>query len=135
MGLLSLSHINQEYKESLIQANVHKQKKIEQRAWILVNIYFTEVCEEGLIQKQKVDIHGENDVQISIVAKNIVTQGWSQIMVMESKQAMLYSFFIFPLLSWVSWDLGYIHTTKNSYRDTLPWAPWNKSYPNNFTCW
>ena len=48
-----------------------------------------------LIQKQKVDIHGENDVQISIVAKNIVTQGWSQIMVMESKQVICYIYFSF----------------------------------------
>ena len=32
-------------------------------------------------------------------------------------------------------NLGYIHSTKNSYRDTLPCAPWNKNYPNNFTCW
>ena len=48
-----------------------------------------------LIQKQKVDIHGENDVQISIVAKNIVTQGWSQIIVMESKQAICYIYYSF----------------------------------------
>ena len=59
--------------------------KLEQRPWILVNICFTEFCEEELIQKQIVDIHGENDFQISIGAKNIVTQGWSQIMVMEFK--------------------------------------------------
>ena len=54
-----------------------------------------------LIQKQKVDIHGENDVQISIVAKNIVTQVWSQIVVMESKQAICYiysSFFRYYLI-------------------------------------
>ena len=48
-----------------------------------------------LIQKQKVDIHGENDVQICVVAKNIVTKGWSQIMVMQSKQAICYIYFSF----------------------------------------
>ena len=63
-------------------------KKLEQRPWILVNLCFIEVFEEGLIQKQEVDIHEENDVQISIVVKNHVTQGWSQIMVMDYKQAI-----------------------------------------------
>ena len=62
--------------------------KLEQRPWILVNLCYTEVCEEGLIQKQEVDIHEENDVQISIVVKNNVRQVWSQIMVMEYKQAI-----------------------------------------------
>ena len=43
-------------------------KKLEQRPWKLVNLNFTKVCEQGLIQRQKVDIHGENDIQISIVS-------------------------------------------------------------------
>ena len=70
-------------------------KKLEQRLWILENLSFTEVCEQGLIQKQKVDIHGENDVQVSTVAKNIVTQRRLQIIVMESKQATCYIYFSF----------------------------------------
>ena len=63
-------------------------KKLGKRPWILVNLCFIEVFEKGLIQKREVDIHEENDVQISIVVKNHVTQGWSQIMVMEYKQAI-----------------------------------------------
>ena len=43
-------------------------KKLEQRPWKLVNLSFTKVYEQGLIQRQKVDIHGENDIQISILS-------------------------------------------------------------------
>ena len=74
-------------------------KKLEQKPWILLNLTFTEFCEQGLMQKQNVDIDGENDLLISIVAKNIVTQEWSHIVVMESKQAICYIYFtIFSLL-------------------------------------
>ena len=74
-------------------------KKLEQKPWILLNLTFTEFCEQGLIQKQNLDIDGENVVQISIVAKNIITQEWSHIVVMESKQAIGYIYFsIFSLL-------------------------------------
>ena len=78
-------------------------KKLEQRPWILVNLSFTEFCEQRLIQKQKVDIDGENGVQIRIVAKMIVTQGWSQIMGMESKQAICFIHFFVIILSLLSY--------------------------------
>ena len=57
--------------------------------------HFMNLALKALIQKQKVDIDGENGVQISIAAKNIVTQGWSHIMVMDSKQAICYIHFSF----------------------------------------
>ena len=45
---------------------------------------------QGLIQKEKVDINCEKGAQIRVVAKNIVTQGWSNIMVMKHKEAIHY---------------------------------------------
>ena len=54
---------------------------------------------QGLIQKEKVDIDGEKSAQISIAAKNIVTQRWLQIMVMGPEQAVHHNYFVvFPLL-------------------------------------
>ena len=47
---------------------------------------------QGLIQKEKVDIDGEKG---AIVAKEIVTQGWTEIMIMKYKQALLYICFLF----------------------------------------
>ena len=44
---------------------------------------------QGFMQKEKVDINGEKDAQINILAKKIVTQGWHQVMIIESKQASL----------------------------------------------
>ena len=35
-------------------------KKLEQKPWTLVNLSFTEFCEQGLIQKKNVDIDEEN---------------------------------------------------------------------------
>ena len=62
----------------------------------MINLSFTEFCDQGLIQKQKVDINGENGTQINIAAINNVTQGLAQILIMESKQAVSYiSFSIF----------------------------------------
>ena len=61
----------------------------------MVNLSFTGFCDEGLIQKQKVDIGEKNGDQISIVVKNITTQGWPQIVIMESKQAIYYIYFSF----------------------------------------
>ena len=53
---------------------------------------------QRLIQKEKVDIAREKGVQISVVAKMIVKQGWSEIIIMKYKQAIHYtSFFIFSL--------------------------------------
>ena len=53
---------------------------------------------QRLIQKEKVDIAREKDVQISVVAKMIVKQGWSEIIIMKYKQAIHYTcFFIFSL--------------------------------------
>ena len=54
---------------------------------------------QGLIQKEKVDFDGEKGAQITILAKKIVTQGWSAIMIMKYKQAIhSVCFFIFLLL-------------------------------------
>ena len=61
----------------------------------MVSLSFRELCDQGLTQKQKVDIDGENGVQISIVAKSIVTQGWPQTMIMEPKEALSYIYFSF----------------------------------------
>ena len=47
------------------------------------------------MQKEKVDIDGEKGAQISIVAKEIVTQGWSEIGIMKCKQVLLYICFWF----------------------------------------
>ena len=41
----------------------------------MINLSFKEFCDQGLIQKQKVDINGENGAQINIAAINNVTQG------------------------------------------------------------
>ena len=56
---------------------------------------------QGLIQKEKVDIDGEKSVQISIVPKKIVTQGWSEVKIMKYKQAIHYICFLF------SWYIQY----------------------------
>ena len=61
----------------------------------MINLSFTEFCDQGLIQKQKVDINGENGTQINIAAINNVTQGLAQILIMESKQAVSYISFSF----------------------------------------
>ena len=61
----------------------------------MINLSFTEFCDQGLIQKQKVDINGENGAQINIAAINNVTQGLTQILIMESKQAVPYISFSF----------------------------------------
>ena len=75
----------------------------------MINLSFTEFCDQGLIQKQKVDINGENGAQINIAAINNVTQGLAQILIMESKQAVSYiSFSFFLLLS----SYYVINTTK-----------------------
>ena len=42
----------------------------------------------GLVQKEKVDINGEKGAQITIIAKKIVTQGWSKMIIMKYKQAI-----------------------------------------------
>ena len=55
--------------------------------------------QQGLIQKEKVDIDGEKSAQISIVAKKTVTQRWLKIMIMESKQATNYNYFVVFVLS------------------------------------
>ena len=51
---------------------------------------------QGLIQKEKVDIGGENGAQISVVANKIVTQGGSEIMIV--KQAINYTCFYFLVI-------------------------------------
>ena len=56
---------------------------------------------QGLIQKEKVDIDGEKDAQISIVAKEIVTQGWSEIVIMKYKPALLYIAFYFLIIMFI----------------------------------
>ena len=40
------------------------------------------------MQKQKLNIDGDKSFQISTLVKKIVTQRWSQIMIMKSKQAI-----------------------------------------------
>ena len=52
-----------------------------------------DVINQGLIQKEKVDIDGEKIAKISIVAKKTITQRWLQIMIMEPKQATHYNYF------------------------------------------
>ena len=56
---------------------------------------------QGLIQKEKVEIDGEKGAQISIVAKEIVTQGWSEIVIMKYKQALLYICFFYFLVIFI----------------------------------
>ena len=81
----------------------------------MINLSFTEFCDQRLIQKQKVGINGENGAQINIAAINNVTQGLAQILIMESKQAVSYiSFSFFLLLS----SYYVINTTKKL---TLAW--------------
>ena len=53
----------------------------------------------ALLQKENLDLDGEKSLQISIVAERILTQGWRQIMIMESKQALHYIYFSIFLLS------------------------------------
>ena len=50
------------------------------------------------MQKEKVDIDSEKGAQISVVAKKIVTQGWSKVMIMKYKQAIHCICFFFSLL-------------------------------------
>ena len=67
---------------------------------------------QGLIQKERVDIDDEKGAQISIVAKKIITQGWSEITIMKYNQnwyndveKCLYqplAFLIFHDFSWFS---------------------------------
>ena len=61
----------------------------------IFKVYTTEY-QQRLIQKGKVDIDDEKGAQISIVAKRIVTQGWSKIMILKFKQAAHYICFLFP---------------------------------------
>ena len=44
---------------------------------------------------KKVEDEGEEDAQICTVAKKFVIQGRPQIMIMESKQAIYYIYFLF----------------------------------------
>ena len=45
------------------------------------------------MQKEKVDIDGEKGAQISIVAKKILVQGWSEIIVMKyNKLCIIFAF-------------------------------------------
>ena len=53
------------------------------------------VHKQGLILKEKVDIHGKKCTQISIAAKKIVTQRCPKIIIMESK------FFIFHFVMFI----------------------------------
>ena len=52
------------------------------------NFDFREFCDQEVIQKQKINTDVENGFQISIMVKNIVTQGWPQFMFMDYKQAI-----------------------------------------------
>ena len=52
---------------------------------------------QGLIQKEKVDINGEKGAPINDVAKKMVTQRWSKIMIMKYKKAIHYICFLFSL--------------------------------------
>ena len=56
---------------------------------------YQSILNEDLIQKEKVEIDCEKGAQISIVAKKIVTQGWSEIMIVKYKQATHYICFLF----------------------------------------
>ena len=60
---------------------------------------------QWLIQKKKGDISGEKGAQISVVAKKIVTQWWSKIMIMKYKQAIHDICF-----TWFSWYFLYYIT-------------------------
>ena len=53
----------------------------------------------GANTEEKVDVSGEKSAQISIVAKKTVTQRWLKIMIMESKQATNYNYFVVFVLS------------------------------------
>ena len=72
------------------------------------------------MQKEKVDIDVEKKAQISIVAKETVTQIWIQIMIMEYKQATHYNycyFFIvtFALCYWYDQETGIAFTGSYSF--------------------
>ena len=61
---------------------------------------------QRLIQKEKVDLAREKGAQISVVAKMIIKQGWSEIIIMKHKQAIHYTcFFIFSLLCLYNWSI------------------------------
>ena len=63
---------------------------------------------QGLIQKEKVEIVCENKgAWINVVAKAIVTRGWSEVMIMKYKKlCIIYiCFFIFLLLYFDVTDL------------------------------
>ena len=51
----------------------------------------TAVCIQGLIQKEKVSIDGEKGAQISVAAKKIVTQRWSEIIILNYNLVFLFS--------------------------------------------
>lgn len=73
--------------------------------WMLCSLHPTGLCTaltERVARGQalKLDIDDENSVQIIILTKKTVTQVWSQIMIVESKQAIRHIFFF---LLWCSW--------------------------------
>ena len=51
----------------------------------------TAVCIQGLIQKEKVSIDGEKGAQISVAAEKIVTQRWSEIIILNYNLVFLFS--------------------------------------------
>ena len=70
----------------------------------------------GVNREGKVDIDGEKGAQISIVGKKIVTQGWSEIMIMKYEQAIhdicfLFShYYIYIMLYWFDKKDGILFT-------------------------
>ena len=71
---------------------------MESKLSLLTYLQKTIPC-NGLIQKEKVDINGEKNAEISTVPKKTVAQRWLQIMIMELTQATFYNYLVvFSLL-------------------------------------
>ena len=55
-----------------------------------------------LVQKEKVNIDSDKGVQISMAVKKVETKGWSEVMVIVSRKAIITFIFYFLVIMFLS---------------------------------